>query len=93
MDVRLMLTALRQERAQVEEVILNLERLALTRESRRGRPPGTLVRRKRGRPPGSKNRSTVVSKNGGRGLLPEHRERAFAAGHGATQEQTAGKMT
>ena len=57
MDVNKILAALRQERAQIEEVIINLELLALTRERRRGRPPAILAAaRKRGRPKGSKNK-------------------------------------
>ena len=60
MDVNKILVALRQERAQIEEVIINLELLALTRERRRGRPPAILAAaRKRGRPKGSKNRPSL----------------------------------
>ncbi len=57
MDVLKMLADLRQEREQIEEAILTLERLANGRGRRRGRPPAwmTAVKR-RGRPPGSKNR-------------------------------------
>jgi len=36
-----MLADLRQEREQIEEAILTLERLARGRGKRRGRPPGT----------------------------------------------------
>jgi hypothetical protein len=39
MDVREVLAALRVERDQVITVIENLERLAVSREHRRGRPP------------------------------------------------------
>ena len=57
MDVLKMLTELREERAQVEEAILALERLASGRGKRRGRPPAWLSQlKRRGRPPGSKNR-------------------------------------
>ena|SRR6266403_690686 len=58
MDVLKMLADLRQERQQIEEAILTLERLAQGRGRRRGRPPAwmTAVKR-RGRPPGSKNKS------------------------------------
>ena len=58
MDVVKMLNDLRQEREQIEEAIMTLERLARGRGRRRGRPPAWLVAiKKRGRPPGSKNRS------------------------------------
>ena len=52
-----MLLELRQEREQIEEAIMTLERLAAGRGRRRGRPPAwmTAVKR-RGRPPGSKNK-------------------------------------
>ena len=52
-----MLAELHQERDQVDEAILVLERLTLGRGKRRGRPPAwmTAVKR-RGRPPGSKNK-------------------------------------
>ncbi|MGH9559557.1 MAG: hypothetical protein ACRD30_09980 [Bryobacteraceae bacterium] len=57
MDVLKMLADLRQEREQIEEAIMTLERLAQGRGRRRGRPPAwmTAVKR-RGRPPGSKNK-------------------------------------
>jgi hypothetical protein len=60
MDVVKMLSDLRQEREQIEEAIVTLERLARGRGRRRGRPPAWLAAinvKKRGRPPGSKNRS------------------------------------
>ena len=57
MDVTKILTELRQEREQLEEAILSLERLASGRGRRRGRPPSWIVEAKRrGRPPGSKNK-------------------------------------
>jgi hypothetical protein len=57
MDVLKMLAELRQERAQVEEAILALERLASGRGKRRGRPPEWMrTMKRRGRPPGSKNK-------------------------------------
>jgi hypothetical protein len=63
MDVTKIIEDLRRERAQIEEAILTLERLAEGRGKRRGRPPRWLAdARKRGRPPGSKNK--VQSKNG-----------------------------
>ena len=58
MDVVKMLADLRQEREQLEEAILTLERLARGRGRRRGRPPAWLdTIKRRGRPPGSKNKS------------------------------------
>jgi hypothetical protein len=62
MDVSKILVELRQERTQIEEAILSLERLARGRGRRRGRPPAWLAAeqpRKRGRPPGSKNKSAA----------------------------------
>jgi hypothetical protein len=57
MDVLKMLAELRQEREQIEEAILTLERLARGRGKRRGRPPAWMTAlKRRGRPPGSKNR-------------------------------------
>ena len=57
MDVLKMLADLRQEREQIEEAILTLERLARGRGKRRGRPPAWMAAlKRRGRPPGSKNR-------------------------------------
>jgi hypothetical protein len=63
MDVSKILVELRQERTQLEEAILSLERLARGRGRRRGRPPAWLSEptKKRGRPPGSKNKSTAKS--------------------------------
>jgi hypothetical protein len=58
MDVLKMLADLRQEREQIEEAILTLERLARGRGRRRGRPPAWMSAiKRRGRPPGSKNKS------------------------------------
>jgi hypothetical protein len=58
MDVSKILDELRQEREQLEEAILSLERLARGRGKRRGRPPSWMVEaKKRGRPVGSKNRT------------------------------------
>ncbi len=57
MDVVKMLTELRQEREQIEEAIMTLERLARGRGKRRGRPPAWMTEiKRRGRPPGSKNK-------------------------------------
>ena len=58
MDVSKILAELRQEREQLEEAIMSLERLARGRGKRRGRPPSWMVEaKKRGRPAGSKNRT------------------------------------
>jgi hypothetical protein len=64
MDVTKILTELRQEREQIEEAIMSLERLARGRGRRRGRPPAWMAEldKKRGRPPGSKNRTPNVQK-------------------------------
>lgn len=60
MDVGKILTELRDERQQIEEAILSLERLARGRGRRRGRPPAwmsEIAAKQRGRPPGSKNKT------------------------------------
>jgi hypothetical protein len=63
MDVAKILADLRQEREQLEEAILSLERLARGRGRRRGRPPAWMSEAKRrGRPPGSKNKVQTVAK-------------------------------
>ena len=64
MDVTKILTELRQEREQIEEAIMSLERLARGRGRRRGRPPAWMAEldKKRGRPPGSKNKMPNVQK-------------------------------
>jgi len=63
MDVTKILTELREEREQLEEAIISLERLARGRGKRRGRPPAWLQdAKKRGRPPGSKNKVTAQLK-------------------------------
>lgn len=64
MDVAKILAELRQEREQIEEAILSLERLARGRGRRRGRPPSWMTEitaKRRGRPPGSKNKNTAKS--------------------------------
>ncbi|HJT86802.1 MAG TPA: hypothetical protein VJ732_03075 [Bryobacteraceae bacterium] len=63
MDVSKILTELREERAQIEEAILSLERLARGRGRRRGRPPAwmsEITAKRRGRPPGSKNKTAAA---------------------------------
>jgi hypothetical protein len=63
MDVAKILADLRQERDQLEEAILSLERLATGRGRRRGRPPAWMSEaKKRGRPPGSKNKVHAAQK-------------------------------
>jgi hypothetical protein len=57
MDVEKILHDLRAEREQIEEAIVSLERLAVGRARRRGRPPAWMAEvKRRGRPPGSKNK-------------------------------------
>jgi len=59
MDIMKILADLRQEREQIEEAIMSLERLARARGKRRGRPPAWMTAtttKRRGRPPGSKNK-------------------------------------
>ncbi len=59
MDVSKILGELKQEREQLEEAIMSLERLARGRGKRRGRPPSWMVEaKKRGRPVGSKNKNS-----------------------------------
>lgn len=62
MDVAKILSELKEERVQIEEAILSLERLARGRGKRRGRPPAwmsEITAKRRGRPPGSKNKTAV----------------------------------
>ncbi len=64
MDVSKILSDLRDERQQIEEAILSLERLARGRGRRRGRPPAWMAEvttKRRGRPPGSKNKVNAAS--------------------------------
>jgi len=62
MDVLKMLTELRQEREQIEEAIVTLERLARGRGRRRGRPPAWLAAiKRRGRPTGSRSSKSKES--------------------------------
>jgi len=63
MDVTKILADLREERQQIEEAIISLERLARGRGRRRGRPPAwmaDLTVKRRGRPPGSKNKTAAA---------------------------------
>ena len=64
MDVSKILSELRDERQQIEEAILSLERLARGRGRRRGRPPSwmsEITAKRRGRPPGSKNKTASAA--------------------------------
>lgn len=57
MDITKMLAQLRTERDQLLEAIAVLERLAVGRGKRRGRPPAWMTEvKRRGRPSGSKNK-------------------------------------
>lgn len=65
MDIPKLLEELRAERAQIEETIISLERLAAGLGKRRGRPPAWLLAAKnatgakrRGRPSGSAKNQT-----------------------------------
>jgi len=65
MDVSKILAELRQEREQIEEAIMSLERLARGRGKRRGRPPAWMTEvKRRGRPPGSKNKPKASESKG-----------------------------
>ena len=62
MDIGNILVELRQERDQVTEAIMCIERMAVGHQKRRGRPPAWVVSarqrtptKKRGRPAGRKN--------------------------------------
>ena len=89
MDVNKILAALRQERNQIEEVIISLELLALSRGKRRGRPPAILVAaaKKRGRPRGSKNKATIARAKLALAAAERWPERALAAGQSALLER------
>ena len=76
LDVAKILEELKQEKEQLEQAILTLERLAQGRTPRRGRPPAWLTEggsggsgssgaaaapKRRGRPPGSKNKVSAAA--------------------------------
>ncbi|HLG96353.1 MAG TPA: hypothetical protein VKX49_08580 [Bryobacteraceae bacterium] len=64
MDINKMLAELRMEREHIEEAIMTLERLAMGRGRRRGRPPAWMSQiKRRGRPPGSKNKPKNEAKS------------------------------
>ena len=57
MNITAMLTELKAERDQIDEMILLLERMGAGQGKRRGRPLKWMApTKKRGRPPGSKNK-------------------------------------
>jgi hypothetical protein len=63
-DVAKILAELKQEKEQLEQAIVTLERLSHIRTPRRGRPPAYMAEgapantpKRRGRPPGSKNKA------------------------------------
>ena len=88
MDVSKVLAALRREREQLEEVIVNLERLELSRDRRRGRPPAILsAARKRGRPRGSKNKTSLRMKNAV--MAVAERPRVMAAGQSVIVDESS----
>ena len=63
MDVAKMLVELRQEREQIEEAIITLERLASGRGKRRGRPPAWMTAaKKRAKATANEKKSTASSK-------------------------------
>jgi hypothetical protein len=72
MDIQKIIEELREERAQLEEAILSIERLALGRGNRRGRPPSWMAlaksaettTKRRGRPPGSRNKNAGAKTSG-----------------------------
>jgi hypothetical protein len=66
MEILKMLADLREEREQIEQAIVVIERLAQGHGKRRGRPPAWMAAmgvapKKRGRPPGSKNKMTEAA--------------------------------
>jgi hypothetical protein len=62
MDVTKMLQDLREEREQIEEAILSLERLARGRGKRRGRPPAWLSEMRKENKP-SKGKGAAASQS------------------------------
>jgi len=63
MDITKMLAELRQEREQIEEAILTLERLARGQGKRRGRPPLWLTEARKRGCKGSKAKSASAAKS------------------------------
>ena len=64
MDVTKILAELRQERDQIEEAIITLERLAQGRGKRRGRPPHWLqeARKRAAKAAGAKGKAAAIVK-------------------------------
>jgi hypothetical protein len=66
MDVAKILAELRQEREQIEEAIISLERLARSHGKRRGRPPSWLAEaRKRDKPAVGKTKGSPAARSAG----------------------------
>jgi hypothetical protein len=66
MDILKIITELRQEQKQIEDVILGLEQVAKARGPRRGRPPAWMsgiAAKRRGRPMGSRNKTSAKPAN------------------------------
>ena len=65
MDVTKMLGELRQEREQIEEAIMTLERLVRNRGRRRGRPPAWLAeaRKRAGIAPTRRSKAAAAGKS------------------------------
>jgi len=61
MDVTKILSELREEKQQIEEAIMSLERLAQGRGNRSAAELIAGEGRKRGRPPGSKNKTVSAT--------------------------------
>jgi hypothetical protein len=64
MDIAKILAELRQEREEIAEAILSLERLARNREPEVGRPPAWMTEvtaKRRSSPSGSKNKARPMS--------------------------------
>ncbi len=76
MDVTKILEQLREERDQLEAAIVTLERLALGRGKRRGRPPSWMVEARNRTKPGDETPADVigaaVSTKGTRGPKAAH---------------------
>lgn len=65
MDVTKMLSELRQEREQIEEAIITLERLARGRGKRRGRPPAWMAEAKKRVKTNHGKKTAMASKTAG----------------------------
>ena len=80
MDILKMLADLRQERQQVEEAILVVERLAsATRGKRRGRPPKWMSAVNAGTPSTQGPKKTRVVSAAGRKRMAEAQKKRWAA--------------